>query len=144
MASRQTERIELLRVGLNPAPRDRCRATVELGCQGQTYRGQADGAGLEKEIRGAAQATVYAIVHALGTDRSTVELFEIQTVQVFGGLAVVVALSVNYQSETQHVVGFSVVKAHAARAAVRAVLNGTNRCVQRIWLAEETGPNVAG
>ncbi len=143
-ASRQTERMELLRVGLNPVSRDRCRATVELGCQGQTHRGQADGAGLEQEIRGAAQATVYALVHALGTDRSTFELLDIQTVQVFGGLAAVVALSVNYQNETQDVVGFSVVKEHAAHAAVCAVLNGTNRCVQRIGLAEETGPNVAG
>lgn len=61
MASRQTERIELLRVGLNPVPRDRCRATVELGCQGQTYRGQADEAGLEKEIRGAARAAAVAL-----------------------------------------------------------------------------------
>lgn len=96
--------------------------------------GRAEGAGLERAVRCAAQATVDALRRVAGTDRATFELLDLKTVEVFDTQAVIIALSVRYQNETRYLVGFSLAgEDDPPQAAGRAVLNSTNRFFERLW-----------
>lgn len=50
----------------------------------------------------------------------------------------IIALSPAYHEEKRHLMGFCLVKDDLPHAAVRVLLNATNRFVGLIWLSEET------
>jgi hypothetical protein len=64
-------------------------------------------------------------------DNGTLELLDLERVNAFGTPAVIVALSL-HTHEPEYFVGFCVVKDDEALAAVRSVLNATNRLIQRL------------
>ncbi len=126
-------RVQFVHLEVEPLPSNRCRYTVEFSHNRKTYAGKAEGAGLEGELRCAALAAGDALGRVAGTDRATFELLDLKTVEVFDTSAVIIALSVHYQNETQYLVGFSLAEEEPPQAAVRAVLNSTNRFFDRLW-----------
>lgn len=82
-------------------------------------------------LRAAARATTDAVGQVIGRDEATLELLDLDRVNAFGNLAVIVALSVRTH-ETEYFVGFSLIKDDERLAAVRSVLNASNRLIQRL------------
>ena len=126
-------RIQLVHLEVEPLPSNRCRCSVECSYKRRTYVGRAEGAGLERELRCAAQATADSLRRVAGTDRATFEFLDLKTIAVFDTPAVIIALSVHYQNKTQYLVGFSLAEEDPPQAAGRAVLNSTNRFFERLW-----------
>ncbi len=125
-------RVQFVQLEVEPLPSNRCRCSVELGHDGRTYVGTAEGAGLEGELRAAAQATADALTSVAGTDGTTFELLHLKTLEVFDTPAVIVALSVHFQGDWLYLVGFSLAEKDPPQAAVKAVLNSTNRFLERL------------
>ena len=126
-------RAAFVRLDLEQLPGNRSRATVELAFQGQQYVGRAEGSGLDQEVRCAAEATADALRHFVGTERSAFEILDLQILTVLKVPAVIVALSARWQNESQTLAGFSLTRSDdPPHAAVRAVLNSTNRFLE--WL----------
>jgi len=114
-----------------PTP-DRCSATVELEWRNRAYSGtREDTASEVGKLRSAARATADAVGQIIGRDVPTLELLDLDKVNAFGTPAVIVALSV-HTLETEYCVGFCLVKDDEALAAVRSVLNATNRLIQHL------------
>ncbi len=114
-----------------PTP-DHCSATVELGWRNRTYSGTGEEIGSEAGmLRSAARATTDAVGQVIGSDEATLELLDLDRVNAFGNLAVIVALSL-HAHETEYFVGFSLIKDDERLAAVRSVLNASNRLIQRL------------
>ena len=122
-------------------PGNRSRATVTLAFQGQQYLGRAEGSGLDHEVRCAGEATADALRHLVGTEQSTFEVLDLKRLTVHRVPAVVVALSARWQNESQTLAGFSLTRSDdPPHAAVRAVLNSTNRFLERLWDTQEASP----
>ena len=114
-----------------PTP-NRCSATVELGWRNRTYSGTREGIASEAGmLRTAARATTDAVGQVIARDEATLEFLDLDRVNAFGNLAVIVALSF-HTHETEYFVGFSLIKNDEREAAVRSVLNATNRLIQRL------------
>ncbi len=126
-------RVQLVRLEVEPLPSNRCGCSVECFHKRRTYVGRAEGAGLEGELRAAAQATANALTNVAGTDGATFELLNLETIEEFDKPVVIIALSAHYQNETQHLVGLSLAKEDPPHAAGKAVLNSTNRFFERFW-----------
>ena len=125
-------RVQFVHLEVESLPSNRCRCSVELGHNGRKYVGTAEGAGLEGELRAAAQATVDALASVPGTDGANFKLLNLTTIEVFGNPAVIIALSVHFQEDWLYLVGFSLAEKDPPKAAVRAVLNSTNRFLERL------------
>ncbi len=120
---------------------DRIRATVTLDFQGQQYVGRAEGSGLDQEARCAAKAAGDALRHLVGTERSAFMVLDLQSITVLAVPAVIVALSVRWQDESQTLAGFSLTRGDdPPHAAVRAVLSSTNRFLEWLWYTQEASP----
>ena len=127
-------RAAFVRLDLEPLWDNRSCATVTLGFQGQQYMGRAEGSGLDEEVRCAAEATGDALRHLLGTERSAFEVLDLQSVTVLEVPAVVVALYARWQSQSQTLAGISLTRSDdSPHAAIRAVLNSTNRFLELLW-----------
>ena len=114
----------------DPTP-DRCSATVELGWRNRTYSGTSEEIASEAgKLRSAARATTDAVGQIIGRDKATLEFLDLNSVNAFGNPGVVVALSL-HTHETEYFVGFCLVKDDEALAAVKSVLNASNRLIQR-------------
>ncbi len=125
-------RVQFVHLEVESLPSNRCRCSVELGHNGKTYVGTAEGAGSEGERRAAAQAAVDALASVPGTDGINFKLLNLTTIEVFSTPAVIIALSVHFQDDWLYLVGFSLAKKDPPHAAVRAVLNSTNRFHERL------------
>ncbi len=125
-------RVQFVHLEVESLPSNRCRCSVELGHNGRTYVGTAEGAGLEGELRVAAQAAVDALISVAGTGGATFKLLNLTTIEVFGTPAVLIALSVHFQEDWLYLVGFSLAEKDPPQAAAKAVLNGTNRFLERL------------
>ncbi len=127
-------RAAFVRLDLEPLWGNRCCATVKLALQGQDYVGRAEGSGLDREARCAAEATGDALRHLVGTERSAFEVRDLQSLTVLEVPAVIVLLSARWQNESQTLAGFSLTrKDDPPHAAIRAVLSSTNRFLERLW-----------
>ncbi len=124
-------RILFANLEVEPLPGDRWRCSVELGHQGSTYVGTAETGESEGKLRCAAQATADALGRVAGTSNAVFKLLDLKTVEMIDIPAVIIALSVHYQDDWQYLVGFSLAEDDPPRAAVRAVLNSTNRFFER-------------
>ncbi len=112
-----------------PTP-DFFSATVELEWRNRVYSGTREDTTSEVgKLRSAARATADAVGQIVARDKPTLELLDLDKVNAFGTPAVIVALSV-HTHETEYFVGFCLVKDDEALAAVRSVLNATNRLIQ--------------
>ena len=124
-------RLFFFKLEVEPLPSDRCRCSVELSHEGNAFVGNAEGGGLEGELWCAAQAAADALGRVAGTSNAVFKLLDLKTVEMFDIPAVIIALSVHYQDDWQYLVGFSLAEDDSPRAAVRAVLNSTNRFFER-------------
>ncbi len=138
MAIRKRGRAAFVRLDFEQLPGNRSRATVTLAFQDQQYVGRAEGSGLD---RCAAEATGDALRHLVGTERSAFEILDLKRLTVLKVPAVVVALSARWQNESQTLAGFSLTRSDdLPHAAVRAVLNSTNRFLEWHWDTQEASP----
>ncbi len=64
-------------------------------------------------------------------DKGTLELLDLDTVNVFGAPVVAVALAF-HTHEPEYFIGFCPVKDEEALAAVKSVLGATNRLIHRL------------
>ncbi len=80
----------------------------------------------------AAQAAVDALASVPVTDGADFKLLNLTTIEVFGNPAVIIALSVHFQEDWLYLVGFSLAEKDPPKAAVWAVLNSTNRFLERL------------
>ncbi len=134
-------RAVFVHLDLEQFPGNSSRATVTLAFQGQQYVGRAEGSGVDQEVRCAAEATADALRHLVGTERSAFKVLDLQSLAVLEVPAVIVALSARWQDESQTLAGFSLTKSDdPAHAAIRAVLNGTNRFLEWLWDTQEASP----
>ena len=125
-------RVRLIGWELEEPTPDRCLATVELDWQNRTYSAAHEETASEAgRLRSAARATTDAIGQIIGMEKASLELLDLDRVNAFGTPAVIVALSF-HANETEYYVGFCLVKDDEAVAAVRSVLNATNRLIQRL------------
>jgi hypothetical protein len=100
---------------------------------GRTYTGAGEAAGPEfPELRCAGQAATYALQRIVGREVARFKLLDTKPVKALDATAVVVALALQHRGDTKYAVGFCMVKDDPADAAVRAVLNGTNRFLTRV------------
>ncbi len=137
MAIRKRGRAAFVRLDLEPLPGNRSRATVTLAFQGQQYVGRAEGSWL----RCAAEATGDALRHLVGTERCAFEVLDLQRLTVLKVPAVVVALSAHWRNESRTLAGFSLTRDDdLPHAAVRAVLNSTNRFLEWLRDTQEASP----
>ncbi len=129
---------------LEQLPGNHSSATVKLAFQGQQYVGRAEGSGLDQEVRCAAEATAHALRHLVSTERSAFKVLDLQSVVVLETPAVIVALSVRWQNESRTMAGFSLTRGDdPPHAAVRAVLNSTNRFLEWLWYTQHASPAAA-
>lgn len=134
-------RAAFVRLDLEWLPGNRSQATVTLAFQGQEYVGRAEGSGLDHEVRCAGEATADALRHLVGPEQSAFEVLDLKRLTVHSIPAVVVALSARWQNESQTLAGFSLTRSDdPAHAAVRAVLNSTNRFLEWLWDTQEESP----
>lgn len=129
-----SQRIRFVGHDLDSLPQSQCRATVRLEWRGQTFRGKAErGVTEHGGLRAIADATADAIEGAVGVDVATMKVLDLSIVNAFGTPAVIVALSLRANGDDQYAVGFCVAKEDLEQAAVRAVLNATNRFLQWVF-----------
>ena len=100
------------------------RAFVELErSPGERFVGTAEG----ETLQGTAEAALRALSQVVGGAEGTFRVRGVETVEVFGGRAVIVALSMSHQGETRSLLGICSAEPDPTRAAALAVLNATNR-----------------
>ncbi len=69
----------------------------------------------------------------MGVDLATIKLLDLSIVNAFGTPTIIVALSLSSDGDDQYAVGFCVAKEDLEQATVRAVLNATNRFLERLF-----------
>lgn len=123
-----TRRIRFEKLDLTQLPDSRCRASVVLSWSDENrVTGTAEGVSSPMGLlRCAAEATTRALERAVD-NRVTLDLQGVTTIKAFDAVIVVVSLASRLSEHEQRVVGSAVANGKAAQAAVRAVLNATNR-----------------
>jgi hypothetical protein len=115
------------------APDGRCRVTVRLEWCGRTIEGHAEG--LETHhgrVRASAEACLQAAVAAAGK-RVHLSILGVKPVRAFDGWVVVVRVHGDAGARTVRLLGASSCEGEAGleKAAALAVLDGTNRLLER-------------
>jgi hypothetical protein len=125
-------RIRLKGLEFEEATPERRRATVELQWRSQAYTGIAEEPASEAgKLHSAARATTDAVGQVLGANAGTLELLNVDTVIAFNTPAIVVTLSAAHTGDSVFH-GICVVIDEPAVAAVKSVLNATNRLIQHL------------
>ena len=112
----------------------RFRARVDMAWRGESYVGLAEReAGGLGPLQCAAEATCDALQRII-SGVASFEVLDIETVKVMDTEAVVVALAVHPATDAvKYSVGFCLIKGDdGPGAAVKSVLNGTNRILARL------------
>ena len=114
------------------------RAEVELEKDGHIYIGAAHGAAAETDsIRLVCTATIEAMEQVLG-ERVTYRVDEIEQITINQIHAIVVAVTLDFGSSQETLLGICQVRAEPADAAARATLNAVNR--RLLILKQDTVP----
>lgn len=123
-----TNRIRFESLDLQQRANARCSARVVLAWRpGIRFEGAAEGTGSPSGLlRCAADAAVRALEAAVD-NRVMLDLLGVTTVKAFDAVIVVVSLASRSSEHEQRVVGSAVANGEPTQAAVRAVLNATNR-----------------
>jgi len=114
-------------------PDGRCRAWVQTEwTRGQLFHGEAEGTQtLEGEVRTAATAALAAVTNATGGGLS-LELRGAKAVRAFDAWIVVVSIQAQSEEGSPRLMGaFPCPDENTARGAVMAVLDATNRIIER-------------
>ena len=129
MPDRPRRRVRFVKAELEQLPNGHCRAFVELmRDSGEIYVGAAEGGSSESEtLHSVAIATADAVRQVMGGIEDSLVIKGMVILKSFGKSAVVVSLSVRYESENGDLQGFCISRGDPSRAAALAVLNGTNR-----------------
>ena len=108
--------------------------------QGRSYTGEAEGTQtLEGELRAAAEAAVKAATGAAGGE-GELELRGAKAVKAFDAWVVVVSIRARAEGEALKLLGaYPCPDEDTARGAVMAVLDATNRVLERYLEKEENG-----
>lgn len=133
MSSGAVPRVRFTGVELEEMPNDRCQARVCMAWRNQKFDGIGEGAATELgQLRCAAEATCGALRRVVPST-TTFEVLDLETVKVLDAQAVVVALAVHDEDDVRYSVGFCLIQDdNGAYAAVKSVLNGTNRLLARL------------
>ena len=124
MTARAQRHVRFALAHLESLEGDRYAAHVELQGASTVYTGRAEGgAGDGGGLLGAARATAEALSQ-LG---HPVALQDVALITVLGDPMVVARVTARYEGETRHLIGFSLARDDAMRAAALAVLDATNR-----------------
>lgn len=95
--------------------------------QGQAFVGEATGDGsTQGKLRCAAEATAQALVQA-SEGKINLEVLAVKAVEGFDTVIVVVSLASQLGEVAERLVGSCLIKGHAPKGAVLAVLSATNR-----------------
>jgi imidazole glycerol phosphate synthase subunit HisF len=129
MTDRPRRRVRFVKAELERLPNGHSRAFVELmRDSGEIYVGAAEGGSSESEtLHSIAIATADAVHQVMGGIEDTLVIKGMVILKSFGKSAVVVSVSVRYESENGDLQGFCISRGDPSRAAALAVLNGTNR-----------------
>jgi len=112
---------------------DHYRARVELEWRGTIYEGTAERmGGPAPQERCAAEAVANSLGQITRGGGVSFEILDLEEVNAFGRPAVIVALSIHHQDEPLYAVGFCLAEEEIPEAAVKSVLNATNRFLQRL------------
>lgn len=119
--------------GLVPAPGDATQRQVLLNLvwDGETYSTIFEPQpSVEEDLRAVADATIDCLKRI--TDAAAFKVLDIQAMRVLSHEAVAVSIATHDSAGTEFAVGLCVNKVGRGDAAVRAVLNGTNRLMERL------------
>lgn len=119
--------------GLAPEPGDETHARIQLNLtwDGRTYTTVFEpDTSVEEDLRAVADATI-ACLKQIAT-RAAFKVLDIQAMRVLSHEAVAVSIATQHEEGTEFAVGLCVNKIGRGDAAVRAVLNGTNRLMERL------------
>ncbi len=133
MAGEGSRRVRFAGIELEELEEGRCRAKVEMEWRGSRYAGTAEeGASELRDARCAGRAASEALARMVAPSGAAFDLLDLETVKVLDSNAVVVAIAARNRGMTRYSVGFCIIREDPAGAAVRAVLNGTNRFLSQI------------
>lgn len=118
---------------LEVLPEGRCQVRIDMEWRDQKFTeaaaGETSGLG---PMQCAAAATCAALQRVV-SDLATFKMLDLERVKVLDSEAVVVALAVRHESELRYSVGFCMItEDEGPNAAVKAVLNGTNRILSKL------------
>lgn len=133
MSGKGSRRVRFAGIELEELEGGRCKASVELEWRGARYSGTAEEAESElRDVRCAGRAASEALARLVTPTGAAFDLLDLETVRALDSNAVVVAIAARRGETTRYSVGFCVIRDDPAGAAVRAVLNGTNRFLSQI------------
>ena len=128
------ERLPRIRfTGLVPAPGDPTQRTVLLNLiwKGDTYTTAfVPQPSVEEDLKAVADATIDCLKQI--TASAAFKILDIQAMKVLSHEAVAVSIATRHEEGTEFAVGLCVNKVGRGDAAARAVLNGTNRLMERL------------
>ena len=121
--------------GLTAVPGDQThrRILLKLVWDGKTYSTVFEPeTSVEEDLLAVAQATIDCLKQI--TSAAAFKVLDIQAIRVLSHEAVAVSVATQDQEGTDFAVGLCVNKLGRGDAAARAVLNGTNRLMERLLL----------
>ncbi len=133
MAQGSSGRVQLQGVEMERLPNGRCETRVKFGRKlstklQQAYVGKSEGdCSPSSQIRCVAEATLQALQRAYEAAVDTFTFLDVKTVESFDTQAVIVAITINHEGETQRLVGFCEVTEDVRTAVAKAVCSGLNR-----------------
>ena len=119
--------------GLVPVPGDPNdrRIMLNLVWDGKTYSTIFEPAtSVEADLRAVADATIECLKKI--TTEAAFKVLDIQAMRLLSHEAVAVSIATHHEEGTEFAVGLCVNKVGRGDAAARAVLNGTNRLMERL------------
>lgn len=129
----QRQRLKFEELVHDSAPDGRCRVGVHLSWHERTFLGSAEGLEThEGRIRATAEATLAAALEATGS-KVHLDLVGVKAVRAFDGWVLVVRVNGEANGETYRLLGSASCEDEAsiATASVQAVLDATNRLLER-------------
>ena len=121
-------RVRFIGLSYEDLPGNVMRSKVELEWQGKRYCGTADTEWLEdQELISAAQAVCQALEAVVVGSNTSFDYLRCEEILAVGQSLAVVAVAVNSAVSHEYTVGISRIRETPGNAAVRAVLNATNR-----------------
>jgi hypothetical protein len=133
MSGEGSRRIRFAGIELEELDAGRCRAKVEMEWRGARFAGTAEEPASElRDARCAGRAASEALRHLAEPAGAAFDILDLETVKVLNANAVVVAIAARTGAVTRYAVGFCIIRDDPAGAAVRAVLNGTNRFLSQV------------